>query len=51
MTRRFLQYVRDRGTLPAWERPNMLAKYYVTTEGVRLARLSPPRAAPRKAAR
>jgi len=51
VTRRFLQYMRDRGTLPAWERPNMLAKYYVTTEGVRLARLSPPRAAPRKAAR
>ena len=51
VTRRFLQYVRDRGTLPAWERPNMLAKYHVTTEGVRLARLSPPRAAPRKAAR
>ena len=51
VTRRFLQYMRDRGTLPAWERPNMLAKYYVTTEGVRLARLSPPRAASRKAAK
>ncbi len=51
VTRRFLQYMRDRGTLPVWERPNMLAKYYVTTEGIRLARLSPPRAAPRKAAR
>ena len=23
----FLKYVRDRSTLPAWERPNMLAKY------------------------
>ena len=51
VTRRFLQYVRDRGTLPAWERPDMLAKYYVTTEGVRLARLSPPRPAPRRAPR
>lgn len=51
VTRRFLQYVRDRGTLPPWERPNMLAKYYVTTEGVRLARLSPPRSAPRRAPR
>jgi predicted dehydrogenase len=49
VTRRFLQYMRDRGTLPAWERPNILAKYYVTTEGVRLARLSPSRPAPRKA--
>ncbi len=29
----FLGYVRDRRTLPAWERPNMLAKYYVTTAG------------------
>ena len=28
-------YVRDRRTLPAWERPNMLAKYYVTTPGRR----------------
>ena len=51
VTRRFLQYVRDRGTLPAWERPDMLAKYYVTTEGVRLARLSSPRPAPRRAPR
>ena len=51
VTRRFLQYVRDRGTLPSWERPDMLAKYYVTTEGVRLARLQPPRPAPRRAPR
>jgi len=41
VTRRFLSYVRDRATLPAWERPNLLAKYYVTTEGTRRARLSP----------
>jgi predicted dehydrogenase len=51
VTRRFLQYVRDRGTLPAWERPNMLAKYYVTTQGTRLARQTPPRAAERFAPR
>jgi hypothetical protein len=24
-------------TFPAWENPNMLAKYYVTTKGVELA--------------
>jgi hypothetical protein len=24
--------------LPAWEKPNMVAKYYVTTKGVELAR-------------
>jgi predicted dehydrogenase len=49
VTHRFLRYVRDRGTLPAWERPNMLAKYYVTTEGTRLARQAAPEAAPRRA--
>jgi predicted dehydrogenase len=48
---RFLRYVRDRRTLPAWERPNMLAKYYVTTSGAELSRRSPPRAAPRLAPR
>jgi predicted dehydrogenase len=49
VTHRFLRYVRDRSTLPAWERPNMLAKYYVTTEGTRLARQAAPQAAPRRA--
>ena len=43
----FLGYIRDRRTLPAWERPNMLAKYYVTTKGTELSRRSPPRAAAR----
>jgi len=38
LTRRFLDYVRNPGSLPAWEKPNMLAKYYVTTEGAKLAR-------------
>jgi len=49
VTQRFLRYVRDRRTLPAWERPNILAKYYVTTEGTRLARQSAPEPAPRRA--
>jgi predicted dehydrogenase len=49
VTQRFLRYVRDRPTLPAWERPNMLAKYHVTTEGTALARRSPVRVAPRRA--
>lgn len=40
LTRRFLDYVRDPGSVPAWEKPNMLAKYFVTTEGVKLARQS-----------
>jgi predicted dehydrogenase len=34
----FLAYLKDPKSLPAWEKPNMLAKYYVTTEGVRLSR-------------
>jgi predicted dehydrogenase len=48
---RFLRYVRDRRTLPAWERPNMLAKYHVTTQGTLLARRSPVAAAERLAPR
>jgi predicted dehydrogenase len=38
LTARFLSYVKNPQTLPAWEKPNMLAKYYVTTKGVELAR-------------
>jgi len=34
----FLDYVRNPGALPAWEQPNLLAKYHVTTRGVALAR-------------
>ena len=49
VTQAFLRYVRDRRTLPAWEHPNMLAKYYVTTEGTALARRSAPRPAERRA--
>jgi predicted dehydrogenase len=38
LTRRFFEYFRDPKRLPAWEKPNMMAKYYVTTKGVELAR-------------
>jgi predicted dehydrogenase len=51
VTQRFLRYVGDRKTLPAWERPNMLAKYTVTTQGTALARRSPPQPAERRAPR
>ena len=34
---RFFEYVQAPETLPAWERPNMIAKYTVTTGGVDLA--------------
>jgi predicted dehydrogenase len=40
VTRQFLGYLRDPSSLPAWEQANMLAKYHVTTHGVRLARAS-----------
>jgi predicted dehydrogenase len=38
VTNLFLGYLRHPGSLPGWERPNMLAKYRVTTEGVERAR-------------
>lgn len=34
----FLRYLKDPRSLPSWEKPNMLSKYYVTTGGVELAR-------------
>jgi predicted dehydrogenase len=46
---KFFQYIRDRKSLPAWERPNMLAKYYVTTQGTALSRKGPVKVAPRVA--
>jgi hypothetical protein len=33
---RFFDYVKSPRSMPAWERPNMLAKYYVSTKGVDL---------------
>jgi predicted dehydrogenase len=38
VTERFLGYLKDPATLPAWEAANMLAKYRVTTEAVALSR-------------
>jgi hypothetical protein len=37
-TRRFLAQVTDPASLPARERPNLLAKYRITTEAVALSR-------------
>ena len=48
VTRNFLGYLRDRASLPAWERPNMLAKYYVTTTGTEMSRKAPVKVAGRK---
>ena len=33
----FLKYLKSPDSMPAWERPNMLAKYYVSTTGVQLS--------------
>jgi hypothetical protein len=33
---RFFDYVKSPRSMPAWERPNMSAKYYVSTKGVDL---------------
>ncbi len=37
VTNRFFDYVRDPRSMPAWERPNMLAKYYVSTHGTEVS--------------
>jgi predicted dehydrogenase len=41
VTERFLAQVEDPASLPAWEKPNMLAKYFLTTRAVELSRRSP----------
>ena len=37
VTKTYLKYMAD-GKLPAWEVPNMIAKYYITTRSLELAR-------------
>lgn len=36
VTEKYLQYLKD-GKLPEWEVPNMIVKYYITTEGLNAA--------------
>lgn len=38
VTNRFFEYLKAPHSMPAWEKPNMLAKYYVSTRGVELSR-------------
>ncbi len=33
----FLKYMKSPESMPAWERPNMLAKYFITTSGAQLS--------------
>ena len=42
VTGRFLGYLKDPASLPKWEKANMLAKYWVTTQAVELSRLRHP---------
>jgi predicted dehydrogenase len=41
VTERFLAHVKDPASLPAWEKANMLAKYFLTTRAVELSRRNP----------
>jgi hypothetical protein len=36
VARRFFTYLRNPESIPSWEAPNMLAKYYTTTKGLAL---------------
>jgi predicted dehydrogenase len=47
VARRFFGFLAKPRSLPAWEKPNMLAKYWVTTKGTELSRQSPPKVAAR----
>jgi predicted dehydrogenase len=49
VTGNFLKYLADRPSLPAWERPNMLAKYYVTTTGTEMSHQHPVAVSTRRA--
>ncbi|PYV18719.1 MAG: oxidoreductase, partial [Acidobacteria bacterium] len=40
VTEKYLRFLKDRKALPAWEKPNMAAKYYTTTRGLELSRQS-----------
>ena len=37
VTKKFLRYLEE-GRLPAWEVPNMIAKYYTTTAALEMAK-------------
>jgi predicted dehydrogenase len=41
VARRFFEYLRAPHSMPSWESPNMLAKYYVSTQGVELSQARP----------
>jgi predicted dehydrogenase len=49
VARRFFDYLKNPKSLPAREKPNMLAKYWVTTKGSELSRQSPTKVGERLA--
>lgn len=51
VARRFFGFVKNPKSLPAWEKPNMLAKYWVTTRGTELSHKAAPAVATRLAPR
>ena len=38
VAKQFLEYLKNPAAIPQWEKANMLAKYYVCTEGVELSK-------------
>ncbi len=42
VARQFFEYLKSPRSMPAWEKPNMAAKYWVTTRGVEMAASSRP---------
>ncbi|MEO8129207.1 MAG: putative oxidoreductase C-terminal domain-containing protein [Bryobacteraceae bacterium] len=38
VTGEFFHYLKEPKSMPAWEKPNMLVKYYISTKGVELSR-------------
>ena len=47
VARRFFAFLKNPKSLPAWEKSNMLAKYWVTTKGAELSKQGPSRVADR----
>ena len=47
VARRFFGFLKNPKSLPAWEKPNMLAKYWVTTKGAALSKQGPTKVAER----
>jgi len=41
VTEQFLEYLKDPGAIPAWEKANMITKYFITSNGVDLSHRMP----------